>query len=265
VAAVAVFGVLALTVTGANAAYTQLPEGYACLEGYDIADVETCETAAAAVGVDDSNGVFERENGGVDNANNPSGCYVSGSSLNFNKNQANKNKGLSGNIRLAICSDSCTSDVCGGCAAGNVATSGCSPCDDGKEPNSDQSVCVDCGAGTAGTGGVCSPCGDGKKPNSAKTGCEDCGAGSAGTGGVCSQCGDGKEPNSDQSACVDCGAGTAGTGGVCSQCDDGKEPNSNKTACQNVVLNNEASRGSVALGALAILVAMCSMFGSGKL
>merc|ERR1711887_66407 len=71
-----------------------------------IETVEECEAAAASLrlpGLKRSGEVYKKAQGGVDSAKNPYGCYVTTSnSLNFNKNENNKNQILN-STRVPLC------------------------------------------------------------------------------------------------------------------------------------------------------------------
>lgn len=134
------------------------------------------------------------------------------------------------------------------CLEGSIFNLGiCTECQDGQQPNRDRTLCIDCLAGTAGTGGICTSCAensystqgasscveciDGQRANDGNTRCERCPTGWAGKGGTCEQCPEGYQAIDNSTTCGPCPAGWAGSEGVCNKCTGNKYSTGGASEC----------------------------------
>jgi hypothetical protein len=166
------------------------------------------------------------------------------------------------------CSNGQNSLVCEPCRASEIGVDGmsCVPCESGKQPNDDQTVCVACPVGKSSTTGLCMDCEVGRISTNDLSGCENCGAGTAtglgatcevcdvskysgGSGeAFCSECDAGKTSNEDHSGCASCADGTVRRPGEseCSSCPAGKAAQEGGTDCEVCVLPGSYSATGLA-------------------
>jgi hypothetical protein len=163
---------------------------------------------------------------------------------------------------LVTCEDPCepgkqcqlvgnTVRMCGSCEINEKGDGkDCQPCQPGTEPNSDQTDCDQCLAGSYSSIGVCTECPAGKTSTDDRTGCSMCPAGKIRSGDMtdcqpcpngtiadehlsCTPCEAGKQPNADGIECGACPDGTARTASqpACVACLPGAQPSANNDQC----------------------------------
>ena len=104
-------------------------------------------------------------------------------------------------------------------------------CANGSMPDPEQTTCVPCPAGTAGTGGRCDvECSYGQRPDAHRERCVPCEYGMFSDRESCGWCSIGWELNSDSSGCRPCSRGLVSDDGqshgvLCERCRSGREPN----------------------------------------